>query len=118
MKVYLSGPITGLSQEQYYELFQIGANQVRELECEPVNPLEVEPCADPACGQGQKKDDGTQLHAWACYLRYDIIAMLNCEAILMLPGWQKSRGANFERDVAIKCGLQVWYIHEGKVIIP
>lgn len=38
--------------------------------------------------------------------------MMGCDAVLMCPGWQKSAGANNERDVAEEIGLDVYYFIE------
>lgn len=37
---------------------------------------------------------------WADYMRECIPALLTCDAISMLPGWEKSKGASLEYEVA------------------
>ena len=48
-------------------------------------------------------DDG------ACYMRSDIAALLTCDAIHMLPGWENSRGATVEHTIATALGLPITY---------
>ncbi|SOE50897.1 hypothetical protein ODI_R3046 [Orrella dioscoreae] len=33
---------------------------------------------------------------------------MNCEALVLLPGWQDSRGAKIERAIAVGLGFPVW----------
>lgn len=35
--------------------------------------------------------------------------LTDCDGILMLRGWEQSKGAKLEFDVATSCGLEVWY---------
>jgi len=56
------------------------------------NPAEI--CPDP----GAK---------WEDCMRADIAKLVTCDAILLLPGWQKSRGANIEAGLAHALVMQV-----------
>ena len=49
-------------------------------------------------------------------MRHDLALLLGCDAIAMLPGWERSRGAWLERLIAEALGLPVWYIDEGRII--
>lgn len=42
------------------------------------------------------------------FLREDLKAIAQCDAIALLPGWQKSKGANFELSIARALGLQIF----------
>jgi hypothetical protein len=44
---------------------------------------------------------------WADFLKRDIIALMDCDTIVMLPGWEDSRGARLERAVAHGLGMLV-----------
>ena len=35
--------------------------------------------------------------------------LLDCDAICMMDGWEESKGAKLELDVATSCGLTVYY---------
>jgi len=39
-------------------------------------------------------------------MREDIEALLECDAIYMIPGWQNSPGATFELTVSNMCGIR------------
>lgn len=46
---------------------------------------------------------------WEYYMRQSIRLMLYCDRILMLPGWENSRGACLERDLAKNLGMPIEY---------
>lgn len=111
MKKYVSGKIGDRPEEEYREEFARGAAFVLSQGDQPVTPMEVIACEAEDCNpEDQKLSDGSYLHSWACYIRYDLLMMLECDGIVMLPSWRTSPGANFELDVAEKCGLQVQYL--------
>lgn len=117
MKKYVSGKIAGLTEEEYRDAFGRGAALVMSMGDTPVNPLEVVACDDNSCSDSPlpRMENGELQHTWACYLKHDIIAMLDCEGIVMLPNWTTSRGGKFEKYVAEQCGLQVEFIsHDYK----
>jgi len=111
-KIYISGQITGLSHDEYTDNFGRAEALLLDQEYFPVNPLKVKACVDEDCGTGETKPNGEYLHSWECYLKYDIIDMLDCDGILMLPNWRLSKGSQFEMDIAAKCGLTVLYLDD------
>lgn len=111
-KLYLSGGIANVPN--FREIFQENAEMLEEHGYEVVNPLDVIACRDDtfeyvvpaAClAKGEPGTPGDP-HSWACYLRYDLIAMLQCDgvAVIMQTFWN-SKGAHLEEDVAFQCGL-------------
>ena len=44
---------------------------------------------------------------WEKYLRRDLKVMLDCEAVATLPGYQFSKGATLETDVALRLKMRV-----------
>lgn len=44
---------------------------------------------------------------YAEYMRADIAALINCSAMVQLPGWSESRGAKIEYDIALALALPV-----------
>lgn len=110
MKVYISGAISGLAQAEYSDLFGRAEAALLNEGHDPVNPLKVLACADEECNtSGEKKKDGSYLHHYSCYMKHDLLAMLECDAIAMLPNWLTSKGANIEKTVAQVCGMQVMF---------
>ncbi|TLP71687.1 DUF4406 domain-containing protein [Pseudomonas nitroreducens] len=90
-RIYLAGPMTGLP-EFNYPAFHAEAERLRELGYHVENPAE------------HGVIDGCE---WADYLRLDLQKLITCEAIALLPGWDKSKGARLEYHVATELGMQV-----------
>jgi len=107
MRVYIAGPIAGYPDGNKIA-FQQAAQRLMELGHTPVDPHLIPTIHDGmACigtATGREKDP----HLDGCYYRTDIIFMLmTCEAIVMLPGWEDSKGATLERAIADTIGFQV-----------
>jgi len=98
MKVYVSGPMTGIEQFNH-PAFAAACEVLQQAGYEVESP-HLAP----------------ELESWEAYIRYDLELLLGCDAIAMLPGWEQSRGARLERLVAEALGLPVWYIDEGRII--
>lgn len=87
MRVYLAGPMTGLP-EFNYPCFRAAAKRLRAAGYWVENPADN---LKPICG------------TWTGWMRKGITQLVKCDAIVMLPGWQQSRGASIEHELA--CGL-------------
>ncbi len=93
MKLYVSGPITGLP-DLNKPAFAEAAEQLRAAGHSVINPHEV--------GEASEL-----LLPWEDYLRADLIAMLQgADALAMLPGWVNSRGATLEYHIAERLGWE------------
>lgn len=101
MRVYMSGPISGLDREVARKLFTDAAVELAARGHEPVDPFDIP--NDPGCDCPPEVAN----HLWACCLRKDIRVLVDCDAILMLPGWPASPGARLELMVASSVGLKV-----------
>jgi hypothetical protein len=88
-RVYISGPMTGMP-ELNAPAFNAAEQQLAAAGYEPVNPV----------NNGQPNDA-----PWHQHMRADIAMLVTCEAIVMLPGWQASRGATLERHIARRLGM-------------
>jgi len=96
MKVYLSGPMSGLPDNNY-PTFNKGAKVLRMLGYDVVNPAENDIDV-------QGLDDDA---AWHKYLRHDIKLLMDCDCLVLLPGWPDSRGATLERLIAQSLSMPV-----------
>lgn len=90
MKLYLSGPMTGLPDYNKPAFYRAAA-ELRVAGHEVVNPAEHEGLAK-----------GT---AWADYIRKDLVLLAQCDGIAVLPGWHLSRGARLEVYIALNLAL-------------
>jgi hypothetical protein len=95
MKIYLSGPMTGLPDHNK-PLFKYEASRLRALGLEVENPVDNDVNATPGAWE------------YTDYLRADIIQLMRCQAIAMLPDWYNSRGANLEYQIAKALGMKVY----------
>lgn len=102
MKIYISGPISGIARPVYRAAFYDAAAVVESRSMTAVNPLDLRPPKECGCLIGELGD-----HAWSCYLKRDLIGMLHADAIGLLPGWERSHGAKLEFQVAIATGMKV-----------
>lgn len=93
MKVYLAGPMTGVPLFNH-PAFHAAAKKLREQGHEVINPAELD------------EEIGTD-EPWDVYLRRDLAMLVTCDAIALLPGWEKFRGARLEKHVACELGLRV-----------
>lgn len=98
-KVYLSGQITG--KKNYKGLFLFAERIAKSCDVSRVfNPARQIP---------------TNLDYWSA-MRRCISALVECDTIVMLPGWEKSRGAKMEYDIAVFCGIDVCDFEKNPVV--
>lgn len=89
--VYLSGPMTGLP-DLNFPAFTAAATQLRSQGLRVINPAELNP---------------DQNASWHDCMRADIKALCDCNAIALMPGWERSAGANLELHIAHRLGLRI-----------
>lgn len=94
MRIYVSGPITGLKEEEYREHFAKAKAFIENMGCEAVIPTE----------NGLPADADYKDHISA-----DIANLVKCDAVLMLYDWYHSRGARMEQFVAHELGIPTFY---------
>lgn len=93
-RIYLSGPMTGIPDFNF-PAFNAAAESLRAQGFHVENP------ADHGVVDGAE---------WGDYLRHDIARLVTCEAIALLPGWERSRGARFEREIADRLNMRTIYL--------
>lgn len=94
MKIYISGPITGIPDENR-ESFRLAAMILRSNGHEAINPHEL---------------DHIEGATWLDFMRRDIVEMMACDAVTTLPGWENSRGALTEIGLCERLGIPVYDI--------
>lgn len=105
MKMYISGPITGC-KNQNREAFAKAKRRIEAVGDTAVNPHDI---GDWAEHDGFINDAMTEEQKHAAYMREDLKALLDCDAILMLKKWGDSKGALIEHSVAKAVGMTVFY---------
>lgn len=99
-RIYICGPMTGLPDENR-PAFDAAAARLR------------------ACGLNVHSPSETPRGlTWEQYMRLGLAELVKCTGIAVLPGWDRSRGACLEVQVATDLGLRVgsvetWVEREG-----
>ena len=90
LTIYISGPISGLPHGNRPAFAEMAAT-LRSKGWEVVNPHDLF-AADVE-------------ESWEGYMRKDLAALLTCTHIVLLPGWEQSRGARLEQLIADAVGI-------------
>ena len=93
--IYLSGPMTSMP-DLNFPLFHSTAASLRAAGHSVINPAELNP------------DPGT----WSECMRREIKALMECDTVATLPGWQDSRGARLEVHIGKELGMKVVNAHD------
>jgi hypothetical protein len=89
--VYISGPMTGIPE------WNLPAFAQAEVDLTDAGYTAINP--------GRHGADPDR--PWSDYLRQDLQELLGCDAVALLPGWERSRGAQLEVHVAKALGMEV-----------
>ena len=89
--IYISGPMTGLPDFNY-PAFNAKAAELEQDGRDVLNP------ADTA---------GSPEWTWQQWMREALKLQLKADAVHMLPGWRKSRGARIEHRLALILGQRI-----------
>ena len=91
-RVYIAGPMSGIADHNFPAFFA-AEDALSRMGYEPVNPARID------VEQGWDA-------AWPAeaYMKRDLPALLTCDAIALLNGWDQSRGALYEALVAMITG--------------
>jgi hypothetical protein len=95
-KIYLSGGISGRVYTQVRDHFDSMEDYLVAFGHEVCNPAKF----------------GVDERSWEEYMRMSIVELMGCDAILMLQGWNRSRGATIERNLAWNLNIPVYYERE------
>lgn len=95
MTTYVAGPMTGIP-EHNYPVFTAAVEALRADGVEVVSPHEI--------------DDGGIQQPWSWYMRKCLVLLAGCDEIVMLPGWEESRGACIEHTIAEILELPATYL--------
>lgn len=122
MKVYIAGPMSGRINYNYPAFFDAEI-KIANLGHEAINPARldssntiqnVSKALEESIASIQDNDKNG--HTWEYYIRRDLPQLMKADAICVLPGWQDSRGASIEVDIANSVNMPILILKEGKLI--
>jgi hypothetical protein len=90
---YLAGPMAGYPDHNH-PAFYTAAADLRACGHTIINPAEY----------------GQLVTGWQAVMKRDIHALLWCDAVIVLPGWEKSRGARLETDIAWRLEMPIFLL--------
>lgn len=89
-RCYVAGPMTGYP-ELNYPAFHAASERLRQLGFEVVSPAELNPITE----------------GYRAAMCKDILALIECDHIYLLDGWEKSKGATLEHHIATVLDIPV-----------
>ncbi len=98
MKVYISGPMTGIPDFNF-PAFMHAESMIAARGHTAINPA---------------KNGLTKSHSWREHMKADIRMLLDADAITLLPGWASSKGAACEYQIASALGIPIFSFDELK----
>jgi Asp-tRNA(Asn)/Glu-tRNA(Gln) amidotransferase A subunit family amidase len=96
-KIYISGPMTGLPNHNE-EAFTDAAAALRKKGHIVFNPAE--------------NDDGSRDKSWAFYMRLDVRSVSLADYMVILPGWENSKGAQLEIAIAERLEIPIYHLSD------
>jgi hypothetical protein len=90
-RVYISGAMSGVAREHYLARFDMAERILKNEGWRVVNPARLAPCRWPWL---------YRLLGYRLTLLYDLWHLMKCDGIVLLKGWNKSKGARLENATA------------------
>ncbi len=102
MKIYICGPISGLDIEIAREQFEEAERMITSAGHEAVNPMK----------------NGLPVEVdWKVHMKRDIALLIECDAIATMRGWEGSRRARLEVEIAKGLGMG-WIMNLPMALSP
>jgi hypothetical protein len=92
--IYISGPISGMRNNNRRN-FEKAAKKLADTftDCRVISPMQI----GLAVESDQKRPEKPE---WADYMRGCVKSLMDATHVYFIKGWQKSRGALLERNIA------------------
>jgi hypothetical protein len=110
MIIYISGPITGIENNNR-EAFYKAERNIKRLEnvSEVINPIKIASEVD------YEKRNENYPPQWEDYMRACIKKLCEANYIFFLPGSMNSKGSMLEREIAEKLSIEEIRIKNGSI---
>jgi len=94
MKYYLCGPIDSIGHKSdNVAAFEEATKKLRKLGFTVMSPVEL----------------GTDGLPYLEFIRRDMKQLLECDGLILLPGWPQSRGCKIEVMLAMQLNMKLFY---------
>ena len=100
MRIYLSGKITGREKDDYTRQFARAEQFYKSGGFDVVNPVKI----------GEEILKRNPKATYSEIMAADLKALAECTHIVLLEGWEESKGAKMEKAEAEKTGLEIMYL--------
>ena len=111
MKVYLSGPMRGLPDHNFYA-FDLAQENWEKKGHQVFSPASI------SRAMGYTPDVAVDKDHIRHVMLSDIACIYHCDAIAMLPGWEKSKGSTVELAMAQFLELKVYDAITQEILSP
>ena len=101
----MAGPMSGYPEHNFPAFEDACASLRKKMYI--LSPHEVE--------HGERPEDRGKL-SYEEYLREDFKLLTECQGIILLPGWTKSKGAMAEFHYAVAAGMEIRAYRNGRTI--
>lgn len=91
MRVYVIGAVSGIAKDNRSAFERVRQSLMEALKCEVEIPHDIIPSGS----------------LWGDAMRQSIRRLMEADLVAALPGWQKSKGATIEHDIAQRVGIPV-----------
>lgn len=92
--IYIAGAISDIDFNKAKAAFELAEARLTQHFQYVINPMNLNHHHD---------------KSWASYMKVCINHLIKCDYIYMIQGWEKSKGARIELNLAIDLGLEVRY---------
>jgi hypothetical protein len=110
--VYISGPISNRPEKEVTAHFSEAALYLLKKGFFAQDPSQILIYKDDFFF-GLHFSEKIKSEPWEYFMRQGIILLMKCDRIYMLEGWEKSRGAKIEYNLARDLGMKIMYEKEG-----
>jgi hypothetical protein len=106
MVIYISGPITGIENNNRDAFYARETELINKLETIPksereiINPMRI------AAEVNYEWRYKRKAPAWADYMRACLKELARADFITFLPGWEESKGARLEKEISYALGIE------------